>query len=199
MNTTTAADQVTPDVVLQDNGNFTIVWTSTAQDDPDSLPDLVTELDRASTGASNAFYLRLAQRLSAIESGGEPINAWLERRLTSAGLELHQAQVELQQSRASTQVSIANSITSIRFLDAYEWREFFERVSLVEQVLQGRGRLAKLAAVNLPARLLQQPLEFRVGFERQFRARLFQGCFRPGWFLRRRRPSFQTWNSRAMA
>ena len=99
--------------------------------------------------ASNAFYLRLAQRLVAIESGAEVINSWLERRLSSAGVELHQAQVELQQKRASNQVSIANSITSIRFLDAFEWREFFEHVSLVEHELQ-RDPVADVPGDGLP-------------------------------------------------
>ncbi len=115
-------------------------WTErliiTTQDAPEHLGELIEELDRDSAGASNAFYLRLAQRLSAVEGGGEAINAWLERRLATAGVALHRAQVELQQAQASNQVSIANSITSIRFLDAYEWREFFERVSLVERELQ---------------------------------------------------------------
>jgi len=107
-----------------------------AQDDPDSLTALIADLDRESAAASDAFYLRLAQRLSAVESGGESINAWLERRLASKGVALHEAQVELQQEQASNQVSIANAITSIRFLDAYEWREFFELVSFVEHALQ---------------------------------------------------------------
>jgi hypothetical protein len=68
-------------------------WTErlilAAQDDPDSLPNLVAELDRASHAAGNAFYLRLAQRLVAIESGAEVISSWLERRLSSAGVEVH--------------------------------------------------------------------------------------------------------------
>ena len=115
-------------------------WTErlviAAQDDPDSLGSLIAELDQDTAGASAAFFLRLAQRMSPLESGGEAINAWLERRLGAEGVDLHAAQVELQQEQASNQVSIANSITSIRFLDAYEWREFFEQVSLVEQALQ---------------------------------------------------------------
>ena len=53
---------------------------------------------------------------------------------------LEDAAVQAQQEQAADQVSIANSITSIRFLDALDWREFFERVSVAEDVLAQRSR-----------------------------------------------------------
>jgi len=108
----------------------------TAQDEPDRVADLLGELESDPAARGKAFHLRLAQRLTALESGGEAVNAWLERRLSREGISLHDAQVALQQEAASNQVSIANAITSIRFLDAYEWREFFEQVSLVEHALK---------------------------------------------------------------
>jgi cyclic beta-1,2-glucan synthetase len=40
------------------------------------------------------------------------------------------------QRQAADQVSVANAITSLRFCSALDWREYFESVSLVEQVLQ---------------------------------------------------------------
>jgi cyclic beta-1,2-glucan synthetase len=106
-----------------------------AQDAPDSLPALIVELERASAGAYDTFYVRLSQRLADLDAGGEPINTWLEHRLAAEKVTLHEASVEQQQQQAANQVSIANSITSIRFLDAFDWREFFERVSLVEAEL----------------------------------------------------------------
>ena len=39
------------------------------------------------------------------------------------------------QRQAITQVSIANAITSLRLCSVIDWRDFFESVSLVEQVL----------------------------------------------------------------
>ncbi len=107
-----------------------------AQDAPDSLPMLLLELDQQSAGAGAPFFLRLSQRLSDVEAGSEPINAWLGHRLGAERISLHEASVEWQQDQAANQVSIANSISSIRFLDAFGWREFFERVSLVEAELR---------------------------------------------------------------
>jgi len=40
-------------------------------------------------------------------------------------------------SRAADQVSIGNSITSLRFLSSTDWREFVEKHSAVEQTLRG--------------------------------------------------------------
>ena len=79
---------------------------------------------------------RLTRRLGELERGGEAINAWVERRLSAEGIVLEDAAVDAQQQQAANQVSIANSITSIRLLDALDWREFFERVSVAEDVLR---------------------------------------------------------------
>ena len=40
------------------------------------------------------------------------------------------------QQQAAEQAAVANLITSLRFIGTFDWSEFFESVSLVEQVLQ---------------------------------------------------------------
>ncbi len=107
-----------------------------AQEDGHQLRDLISELDARVRGASSTFVLRLSQRLSGEEAHLETIGAWLERRLAELQVTLEALAHDLQQEQASDQVSIANSITSIRFLDAYEWRSFFEEASFVEQILR---------------------------------------------------------------
>ena len=44
-----------------------------------------------------------------------------------------------QQRLAANQVSIGNAITSMRLISALDWTLFFERVSLVEQILRQRS------------------------------------------------------------
>ncbi len=80
--------------------------------------------------------MRLVQRLGELERGGETVNAWLEHRLSADGIVLESAAATAQQEQAANQVSIANAITSIRLLDALDWREFFESVSVVEAALR---------------------------------------------------------------
>src|SRR5207248_9019523 len=41
------------------------------------------------------------------------------------------------QSKASDQVSVSHSISSLRLLSAIDWKEFVETLSLVEQTLRG--------------------------------------------------------------
>ncbi|MDO8987523.1 MAG: cyclic beta 1-2 glucan synthetase, partial [Coriobacteriia bacterium] len=105
-------------------------------DSADSLREMVAQLETQADSADSVFLMRLAQRLSGQDTGIEVLGAWLERRFHDAGIDLDELAHGLQQVQAADQVSIANSITSIRFLDAYEWRGFFEHSSFVEQILR---------------------------------------------------------------
>ncbi|MDH4140230.1 MAG: hypothetical protein OEV43_06615, partial [Coriobacteriia bacterium] len=108
----------------------------TAQDDPGALRPLIDRLDTEVPTDSPAFFIRLSQRLQGQDHGADVINAWLERRLAEAGISLDaQTQIQ-QQEQAADQISIANTITSIRFLDAYDWKTFFESASFVEHILR---------------------------------------------------------------
>ena len=107
----------------------------TVENSPEGIPALLQELEAASQDAVPAFYVRLAQRLGGIEAGGEAATAWLQGRLNTLGIVLEERVHLQQQEQAANQVSIANSITSIRFIDALEWKSFFEAASLVEQGL----------------------------------------------------------------
>ncbi|MBN2841030.1 MAG: hypothetical protein JXP37_08765 [Coriobacteriia bacterium] len=100
------------------------------------VAERIAELGRAHADAPPAFLLRLSQRLTGHETGLEQLADWLEAALARHGADLERLTMAEHQHQAADQVSIANAITSIRFLDALEWREFFERVSVVEQVLR---------------------------------------------------------------
>ncbi len=104
--------------------------------DPRALPGLLEELERSHQDVDPVFVIRLFQRLRGQDPAVEPVIAYLERHLAEHRLDLEQLVLAEHQIQASDQVSIANSITSIRFLSALEWREFFEDCSLVEHILQ---------------------------------------------------------------
>jgi len=107
-----------------------------AQESLESLRPLIDRLETEHAVPEPAFVGRLSQRLQGQDTRADAINAWLERKLDAAGLSLDDISQELQQEQAADQVSIANTITAVRFLDAYDWRGFFEAVSLVEQILR---------------------------------------------------------------
>ncbi len=107
-----------------------------AQEAPAAVAGLVRELERSQRAAPAGFLIRLLQRLQDQDSAVESAIVWIERSLVSRGATLQQLTLTEHQEQAADQVSVANAITSIRFLGALEWREFFEDCSLVEHVLQ---------------------------------------------------------------
>ncbi len=107
-----------------------------SQDAPETLTSLLARLEAEASDAHPSFYVRLAQRLADLEPMPEAVSIWTERWLASTGISFESTAVAQQLAQAANQVSIANAITSIRFLDALEWRTFFERVSLVEEILR---------------------------------------------------------------
>ena len=62
---------------------------------------------------------------------------WIEQRLSEQGQTIEQMVQSEGQQQAVDQVSIGNSINSLRELDAIDWRKFVETLSIVEQTLLG--------------------------------------------------------------
>src|SRR4030095_15987729 len=61
---------------------------------------------------------------------------WLEQRLAEQGQTIEQGFQQASQNQAAHQVSIGNSIGSLRCLGAAEWRDFVEAMSVVEHALR---------------------------------------------------------------
>ena len=61
---------------------------------------------------------------------------WIEQRLAESSQTIEQLVQSETQQQAADQVSISNSIGSLRLLGAMDWREFVETMSVVEQTLR---------------------------------------------------------------
>jgi cyclic beta-1,2-glucan glucanotransferase len=107
-----------------------------AQDDPKNVVLVVADMARSDPEMSSAFVAELARRLQGQGPALVlPLN-WIEQRLAETGQSIeHLVQLESQQ-QASHQVTIANSIGSLRLLAMIDWREFVERASVVEAELR---------------------------------------------------------------
>lgn len=66
---------------------------------------------------------------------------WIEQQLAEAGLGIGQLVRAGNQRQAADQVSISNSIGSLRALGAMDWREFFEAMCVVERILRADRRV----------------------------------------------------------
>ncbi len=93
---------------------------------------VVDAMARTKVSSSPTFLIRLTGRLQDQDPAVEPAVAWLEAAVARSGESFEQLTLAEHQTQAADQVSVANAITSIRFLGALEWREFFEDCSLTE-------------------------------------------------------------------
>jgi cyclic beta-1,2-glucan synthetase len=97
--------------------------------DADGVPRLPDNL-------SVPFAVQILQRMREYGPRLSRLRAQLEERLAARGLTLEDAIRAEHQRQATGQVSVANAITSLRLCSTLDWTHFFERVSLIEQVLQ---------------------------------------------------------------
>jgi cyclic beta-1,2-glucan synthetase len=85
---------------------------------------------------SDAFVVHLLQCLRNVGADAEKGMAWLERNLSGRNDALPDCVGRENQRQAADQVSIGNSVTSLRLLGALDWAAFFEQVSLVDAELR---------------------------------------------------------------
>ncbi|TJY63223.1 cyclic beta 1-2 glucan synthetase [Sinimarinibacterium sp. CAU 1509] len=106
-----------------------------AESDPKSLILVIADMARSDPPMVSPFIAELARRLQG--HGPElalPLT-WIEQRLAESSQTIEQMVQAENQTQAADQVSISNTIGSLRFLDAMDWREFVESMSKVEEIL----------------------------------------------------------------
>jgi len=109
------------DMAERDPKNLILVVADMARSDPPMTAPFVSELSRRLLGRSAALALPLS---------------WVEQHLAETHRTIEQlVQIEAQR-QAAAQVSVSNSIGSLRLLGAMDWREFVETLSVVEQTLR---------------------------------------------------------------
>ncbi|MCE3225124.1 MAG: cellobiose phosphorylase, partial [Nitrospira sp.] len=109
----------------------------TAEKDPKSLILVIADMARSNPPMVSAFVAELARRLQGQSAALALPLTWIEQRLSESGLTIEQLVQSETQQQAVDQVSMSNSIGSLRFLAAMDWREFVEAHSVVEQTLRG--------------------------------------------------------------
>ena len=109
--------------------------TETAEKDPKSLILTVADMARSNPPMVSSFVAEFSRRL---QGHGAPLAlplTWLEQQLSESYLTIEQLVQAENQQQAADQLSMSNSIGSLRFLSAMDWREFVERMSTVERTL----------------------------------------------------------------
>lgn len=105
-------------------------------DSPKNVVLVVADMARSGPPASGAFVAELTRGLQGRGALLSLPLTWIEQWLTEAGLRIEALVHAESQQQAADQVSIGNSIGSLRFLAHMDWREYVETMSLVDAVLR---------------------------------------------------------------
>ena len=109
--------------------------TAIAEADPKSLILVIADMARSDPPMVGSFVAEFARRLQGKSPALALPLTWIEQRLSEDGRTIGQVVQSENQQQAADQVSISNSISSLRFLGATDWRAFVEARSGVERTL----------------------------------------------------------------
>jgi len=122
------------------NRNLALHWvdllTKTATEEPNNLILVIADMARSNPPLVSSFVAELTHRLQGKGPTLALALTWMEHRLSESGLTIEQLVQSENQQQAADQVSVSNSIGSLRHLSAMDWREFVETMSMVEHILQ---------------------------------------------------------------
>ncbi|HET6603087.1 MAG TPA: glucoamylase family protein [Xanthomonadaceae bacterium] len=107
-----------------------------ARTDTKSLVLVIADMARSELPASSSFVAEFARRLQGQSPALALPLTWVEQWLAESHQSIEQMVQAESQQQAAAQVSVSNSIGSLRFLAMMDWREFVETLSVVEQTLR---------------------------------------------------------------
>lgn len=108
----------------------------TAADNPKDVVLMVADMARSQPPLTGAFVSELTRGLQGRGGAFSMPITWLEQWVVDGGQSIEELVHLESQQQAADQVSISNSIGSLRFLATMDWREFVEDMSVVEHRLR---------------------------------------------------------------
>ncbi len=91
-----------------------------------------------------AFAVQLVQRLRDLDPKVGPILLWLDKRLDAQGTTSDEIVRAEHQDQTAMTVTVRNVITSMRLMSAFDWHEFFESVSMVDEILRAGSQFGEM-------------------------------------------------------
>ena len=110
--------------------------TAAAESDPKSLVLVIADMVRSAPPRTSSFVAEFARRLQGKSAALALPLTWVEQWLDDFDQSIEQLVQGENQQQAAAQVSMSNTIGSLRFLATMDWREFVETLSVVEQTLR---------------------------------------------------------------
>ncbi|HEY9199173.1 MAG TPA: glucoamylase family protein, partial [Gammaproteobacteria bacterium] len=117
-----------------------ITWAdrmlATAEREPKQLIQLLAKFANADVPLTAPFVEEFYDRLQAQGPAMAFVQTWVEQKLIEQGVTATQLSEAAGRTAAANQISIANSIGSLRFIGAMDWKNYVESLSVVEQILR---------------------------------------------------------------
>lgn len=98
------------------------------------VADIIRQLEKRKE-LSRAFVVQLTQRLRDQDADVMPLVEWVERGVQSQDRSIEQIVQFEHHRQAAAQVTVGNTITSMKLLSTLDWHSFVESVSLTEPIL----------------------------------------------------------------
>ncbi|MGA9851914.1 MAG: glucoamylase family protein [Gammaproteobacteria bacterium] len=120
--------------------NLAIHWVdrmiAISATDPKNLVLVIADMAESNPPMKGAFVAEFARRLQGHGPALRLPLTWVEQALSESELTIDQVVQSESRQQAADQVSISNTIASLRFLSSMDWREFVETMSTVEAILR---------------------------------------------------------------
>ncbi len=131
------AERIALDMI---DNNIADYWTDqiieTVKKDPADLILTIANMAKSEPILNSPFVAVFTRKLQGKGPAfALPLN-WLEQKLTKEGVASADLVWYENEKQATDQVSVKNSIGTLRFIGATDWRKFVETVSVVEQTLR---------------------------------------------------------------
>ncbi len=107
----------------------------TVKDKPGDLILTIADMVRSQPSLSSPFVAGFTRSLRGKGPALALPLSWLEQQLTGMGTGSNDLVRQENQKQAADQVSVRNSIGTLRFIGTMDWKEFVDKLSSVEQVL----------------------------------------------------------------
>ncbi len=101
--------------------------------DPKKLVLIIADMVRSEPPMTGAFVAELTRCLQSAALA-LPLS-WIEQKLAEEGLTIETLVQTENTQQAANQATVSNSISSLRRLTEVDWREFVEKMSVVEEIL----------------------------------------------------------------
>jgi cyclic beta-1,2-glucan synthetase len=102
-------------------------------------PVLAIRADLEGARLSDAFAVQLVHRLRDQDPKFTPALTWLDQRLAAQGTTADTVVRDEHRKQGAANVTMRNIITSLRLISDVDWKDLFERASLVDAALTAHG------------------------------------------------------------